>query len=327
MTPPDAASTPASAVPAPTAPAPKPGDPRHTLPPPSGSERAVYALLALLARLPLGVWRVLGAALGWLMYVLLDLARKRKRVADVNLQLCFPDLSAAQRRRIIRQHCVRLAQSLFDRIWLWHGSEALLQRRIRLAGDSTALRAHRPTILFAPHFLGMDAGGMLVVPLLSDRACVTIYSPQRNAVMDRWVRRGRSRFPNSLPLWKGGGIKPIIAALRQGGMLYLLPDMNFGAEESIFVNFFGHPAATIPSLSRFAKLGRAQVITAVTYMEPHGYTVHLSKPWHHFPTDDVHADTQRMNTHLEDWVRQRPAEYFWLHKRFKTRPPGEPPVY
>lgn len=302
-------------------------EPQHALPPPSGTERAVYALLALLARLPLGVWRALGAVLGWLIYALLDLSRKRKRVADVNLQLCFPELNAAQRRRIIRQHCVRLAQSLFDRIWLWHGSPALLQRRIRLVDDSTALLAPQPTILFAPHFLGMDAGGMLVVPLLSDRACVTIYSPQRNAAMDRWVRRGRSRFPNSLPLWKGGGIKPIIAALRQGGMLYLLPDMNFGAEESIFVNFFGHPAATIPSLSRFAKLGRAQVITAVTYMEPHGYTVHLSEPWSDFPTNDVHADTQRMNTHLEDWVRQRPAEYFWLHKRFKTRPPGEPPVY
>ena len=301
--------------------------PQRTLPPPSGLERAVYALLSLLARLPLGVWRTLGAILGWLMYLLLDLARKRKRVADINLQLCFPELDAAQRQRNIRQHCVRLAQSLYDRIWLWHGSEALLQRRIHWAGNRTALLTDTPTIMFAPHFLGMDAAGMLLVPLLRPRACVTIYSPQRNAAMDRWMRRGRSRFSNSRPMWKGDGIKPIISVLRKGGILYLLPDMNFGAEESIFVNFFGHPAATIPSLSRFARLGRAQVVTAVTYMEAHGYTVHVSDPWRDFPTDDVHADTQRMNTHLEDWVRQRPAEYFWLHKRFKTRPPGMPPVY
>ena len=119
----------------------------------------------------------------------------------------------------------------------------------------------------------------------------------------------------------------MITALRKGGVLYLLPDMNFGAELSIFVNFFGHPAATVPSLSRFARLGRAQVITAVTFMEPHGYTVHLSPLWEDFPTDDVQADTQRMNTHLEEWIRRRPEEYFWLHKRFKTRPPGMPPVY
>ena len=301
--------------------------PQRILPAPRGIERAVYALLKVLAHLPLGVWRGLGVILGWVVYLFLDRARSRKRIADVNLLLCFPEQDAAHRQRLIRQHCVRLAQSMLDRIWLWHGSEALVRRRVRLVGDSAAVLAPRPTVLFAPHFLGMDAAGMLLVPLLRPRACVTIYSPQRNAAMDRWMRRGRSRFSNSRPMWKGDGIKPIISVLRKGGILYLLPDMNFGAEESIFVNFFGHPAATIPSLSRFARLGRAQVVTAVTYMEAHGYTVHVSDPWRDFPTDDVHADTQRMNTHLEDWVRQRPAEYFWLHKRFKTRPPGMPPVY
>lgn len=140
--------------------------PQRTLPPPNRLERAIYALLRLLARLPLGVWRTLGAILGWLMYLLLDLARKRKRVADINLQLCFPELDAAQRQRIIRQHCVRLAQSLLDRIWLWHGSEALLQHRIHWAGDRAALLADTPTILFAPHFMGMDAAGMRLVPLV-----------------------------------------------------------------------------------------------------------------------------------------------------------------
>lgn len=215
--------------------------PQRTLPPPNRLERAIYALLRLLARLPLGVWRTLGAILGWLMYLLLDLARKRKRVADINLQLCFPELDAAQRQRIIRQHCVRLAQSLLDRIWLWHGSEALLQHRIHWAGDRAALLADTPTILFAPHFMGMDAAGMRLVPLVRPRACATIYSPQRNVAMDRWMRRGRSRFSNSQPIWKGGGIKPILSVLRKGGILYLLPDMNFGAEESIFVKFFRTP--------------------------------------------------------------------------------------
>ena len=301
--------------------------PQRVLPPPRGIERAVYALLRLLAHVPLGVWRALGVVLGGVVYLLLDLARKRRHIADVNLQMCFPDLDAGQRQRLIRKHCVRLAQSMLDRIWLWHGSEALLQKRIRLASDSVAILAHRPTVLFAPHFLGMDAGGMLLAPLQKERACVTIYTPLRNAPLDRWVRRGRSRFPNNLPVWRGDGIKPVIAALRKGGVLYLLPDMDFGPNQSIFVSYFGHLAATMPTLPRFARLGRAQVVTAVTYMEPHGYTVHLSPPWGDYPTDDVQADAQRMNTHLEDWIRQRPEEYFWLHKRFKTRPPGMPPVY
>ena len=103
--------------------------------------------------------------------------------------------------------------------------------------------------------------------------------------------------------------------------------MNFGPQESIFVTFFGQPAATVPSLSRFARLGRAQVVTTITFLDPHGYTLHVEGPWKDFPTADVEADTQRMNTYLEAWVRQRPHEYFWVHKRFKTRPEGMPGVY
>lgn len=299
------------------------------LPPFSPTERVVYALLRLLAHLPLVVWHALGYILGWLMYMLLNRARRRKRVADINLQLCFPHLSAAQRQRMIRLHCIRLAQSVLDRIWLWHGSENLLRRRVRLQGDEAMLQGDTPIILFAPHFIGMDAGGVFIaqLPPLRNKFCITIYSPLHNAPLDRWMRRGRCRFPNVLPVWKGDGIKPIVAALRKGGILYLLPDMNFGIEESIFVNFFNHPAATLPSLARLARLGRAQVITTVTYLEPHGYTVHLGTPWENYPTEDIYADTQRMNTHLESWVQQRPEEYFWLHKRFKSRPEGMPPVY
>ncbi|MDO5654124.1 MAG: lipid A biosynthesis acyltransferase [Brachymonas sp.] len=299
----------------------------RALPPLSATERVVYACLERLARLPLGFWRNLGVFFGWLAYGVLLIRRDRWRAADTNLRLCFPDQSAQWRRRILLQHCIRLAQSTLDRIWLWHGSEALLRERLHLQGDAGALLQRKPTILFAPHFVGMDAAAMLLIPLLHDRACISIYTPQRNQVFDRWIRRGRGRFPNGLPVWRADGIRPVIAALRKAGVLYLLPDMNFGPQESIFVKFFGHPAATVPSLSRFARLGRAQVMSAITFMGPHGYTVHLGEPWADFPTEDVYADTQRMNTHLEAWIRQRPEEYFWLHKRFKTQPEGMPPVY
>ena len=218
-------------------------------------------------------------------------------------------------------------QTFLDRIWIWHGSPALLRKRLRMVGDVDALRDGKSTILFAPHFVGLDAGGMALSGQLLERIFISIYTPQSNKTVDAWVRRGRTRFPNAQVVWRRDGVKPIIAKLRKQGLLYLLPDMNFGPQESIFVTFFGVPAATVPSLSRFARLGRAQVVSTITYLEPHGYTMHVEGPWQDFPTDDVVADTQRMNDHLEAWVARRPEEYYWVHKRFKTRPEGLPEVY
>lgn len=294
------------------------------LPPLSSRERIWYAVLALLACLPLGIWRGLGTGIGWLLYWAIP---RRRHVALVNLRLCFPEWTEAERKRVVQRHFIVFVQTFFDRIWLWHGTPDLLRKRLRMVGDVQALQGDVPTILFAPHFVGLDAGGMALSGQVSQRDFISIYTPQRNPVADIWIRRGRMRFPNAKVVWRRDGVKPIIAALRQKGMLYLLPDMNFGPQESIFVTFFGQPAATVPSLSRFARLGRAQVVTTITFLEPHGYTLHVEGPWQDFPTADFEADTQRMNTYLEGWVRQRPHEYFWVHKRFKTRPEGMPPVY
>ena len=115
--------------------------------------------------------------------------------------------------------------------------------------------------------------------------------------------------------------------MRNNAWLYLLPDMNFGPEESIFVPFFGEPAATVPSLSRFAKLGRARVLPVVTRMTSSGYEVEVLKAWNDFPTDDAQADTVLMNKRLETYIQEMPAQYFWVHKRFKTRPEGADPIY
>ena len=294
------------------------------LPPPGWRGRLAFALLALLACLPLWVWRGLGWAIGQLLHAMLG---ARRHIAEVNLRLCFPEWSEAERRRVVRRHFVVFTQAALDRIWLWHGSHAMLRRRLRMVGDLAQFEGETPTILFAPHFVGLDAGGMALSGQVTERAFISIYTPQRNVASDIWSRRGRTRFPNARVVWRRDGVKPIISALRKGGLLYLLPDMNFGPEESIFVRFFGQPAATVPSLSRFARLGRAKVVSTISFMEPHGYNLHVQGPWPDFPTEDVEADTQRMNDYLEGWVRQRPHEYFWVHKRFKTRPEGMPGVY
>jgi KDO2-lipid IV(A) lauroyltransferase len=155
----------------------------------------------------------------------------------------------------------------------------------------------------------------------------TIFTPQSNAAVDAWVAEGRQRFGDVRLFRREDGVKPIVTALRQHALLYLLPDMNFGANESIFVPFYGEPAATVPSLSRFAKLGRARVVPVITRMTPRGYEVVVHPAWTDFPTDDITADTATMNLRLQDFIETMPAQYFWVHKRFKTRPEGAPELY
>jgi KDO2-lipid IV(A) lauroyltransferase len=181
-------------------------------------------------------------------------------------------------------------------------------------------------VIFLPHFVGLDAA-WAGVALQMPRPSTTIYTDQSNKLVDRWILRGRRRFGNLRLFGRGEGVKPIVAALRQGQPLYLLPDMDFGPAESVFVPFYGIPTATVPSLSRFARLGRAKVLPLLPRITPTGYEVEVLPAWADFPSDDPVADTARMNAQLQDYINTMPAQYYWVYKRFKTRPEGEPSLY
>ena len=285
--------------------------------------RGGIVFMQLLAALPLRWVRALGWALGGLLYLL---AAPRRRVVQANLQLCFPQLSAAQRQAMARQTFVFFAQAWLDRSWLWHGHPDKLRQRLHLGGALAELDGSQPTVLFAPHFVGLDAGWAALTQQLP-RTFTTIYTDQANKLMDRWILRGRSRFANARLFGRAEGVQPILSALRAGQPLYLLPDMNFGPEESVFVPFYGVDAATVPSLSRFARLGRAKVVPVVTRLTPTGYEVEVMPAWSDVPSADVVADTALMNKRLQDYINTMPAQYYWVHKRFKTRPAGEPSIY
>ncbi|WOP16220.1 lipid A biosynthesis acyltransferase [Ottowia sp. SB7-C50] len=280
-------------------------------------------LMRALAHLPLPVLRALGGGLGRLLFVL---ARRRRHVALTNLRLCFPEWSERQRIDVARRSFVLFTQSFIDRAWVWHAPDAVVRARIRLVGAVDELRKPEAAVLFAPHFYGMDAGGAAIMQQ-AVRIGGSIYSPQSGAATDAWVRAGRERFGDVVLINRRDGIKPVIKSLREGRYLYLLPDMDLGPEESIFVPFFGVPAATVPSLPRLARLGRARVVPTVTRMTRGGYEVQVEPAWAGYPGDDVEADTALMNQRLEAWIRTMPEQYYWVHKRFKTRPPGQPPVY
>jgi KDO2-lipid IV(A) lauroyltransferase len=285
--------------------------------------RCSIVVMQLLGRLPLAWIRALGWLLGCLLYLLVV---PRRRVAQINLRLCFPDKSSAEIRALVFHTFVHFAQAWLDRGWLWHGSPEVNRRRLILTGDLAALQGDAPLVIFAPHFVGLDAGWTALTQQLP-RHFTTIYTDQANKVLDAWILAGRQRFGAARLFGRIEGVKAIVTALRRGDPLYLLPDMNFGPEDSVFVPFYGVSAATVPSLSRFAKLGRAKVVPVLTRLTRSGYEVQVLPAWSDFPSDDAVADTALMNRRLQSYIDCMPDQYFWVHKRFKDRPPGVPPVY
>jgi KDO2-lipid IV(A) lauroyltransferase len=285
--------------------------------------RLGIAMMHLLGRLPLAWVRALGCGLGWMLYVL---AIPRRRVAQTNLRLCFPDRSATQIRALALGTFVHFAQAWLDRGWLWHGAPEVVRRRLTLTGAVAELQGQQPVVIFAPHFVGLDAGWTALTQQLPRRFS-TIYTDQANKILDAWILAGRQRFGQARLFGRVDGVKAIAMALRAGDPLYLLPDMNFGPEDSVFVPFYGVSAATVPSLSRFAKLGRAKVVPVVTRMTRQGYEVQIMPCWPGFPSDDAVADTALMNLRLQSYIDAMPDQYFWVHKRFKDRPAGAPAVY
>lgn len=285
--------------------------------------RFLLLLVQWTGRLPLAWVRFLGAGLGWALYLLIA---SRRRVVQTNLRLCFPQWSQAQVRRCARQTFVYFAQAWLDRGWLWYAPAEVALKRLKLVGAVQELEGDAPTLIFVPHFVGMDAGWAAITQQCR-RKFTTIYAAQTNKVVDAWILKGRKRFGSGRPFDRNTGFKPVLAALRAGEPLCLLPDMNYEPKESVFVPFYGVAAATVPSLSRVARMGRAKVIAMVARITPQGYEVEITPAWPDFPTSDLVADTALMNVRLQSYIDRSPAQYYWVHKRFKDRPNGEPAPY
>jgi KDO2-lipid IV(A) lauroyltransferase len=286
--------------------------------------RLLLGLMWLLHWLPLSVLGRIGEAVGALLFVVV---RSRRRIALTNLRLCLPHLPDAERQSMARQHFQAYARSILERGVLWWASETRLRRLIKVEPGLPldAIKAG-PTVLLCPHFVCLDVAGVAVA--LELEAC-SIYTSQRNAVFDAALRKGRSRFRPVKLFAREQGVKPIIRALRDRLPFFMLPDMDFGEKDAEFVPFFGTPAATLTAPARIAAATGAKVIPVVATFLPgyRGWKVRFYPAWENFPGGDVVAATRRMNAFIEERVLEAPTEYFWAHKRFKTRPPGAPSVY
>ena len=289
--------------------------------------RSVLGLLWLLQALPLGVQAALGQGLGALLY---RLAGSRRRVALRNVALCLPELDEPARQVLVRQHFGWLARSLLERGLLWYAPTRRLRRLIQVEGDvGLAERSDKPVMWLVPHFVALDVAGA-AAQLFQGRRAASIYQAQSHAVCDQAMRRGRLRFGQAEVFARSERALPLVRAIRRGAVFFNLPDMDFGARDAAFVPFFGVPAATLLAPARMARsLGMlVQPVVAEILPGGQGYRVRFLPAWDDFPgdCDDLAAST-RMNAWIEAQIRLNPAQYLWVHKRFKTRPEGEPGLY
>ena len=270
-----------------------------------------------------------GRLLGWLAPHVL---RSRRDIVRTNLALCFPDLPATRRDALARRHFRLLAQSVVDRGLCWFGPRQSILDTVRISGLDhldALLRARRPIILLAPHFIGLDAAATRLTLFLKESA--TLYTPQSDVDVDHLVREGRGRFNLVHLISRQEGIRGLIRHLRHGIPVYYLPDMDFGRKGAVFVPFFGVPAATLPTTAQIAQAWGAAVVPIVSRLDLASgtYQVDVLAPIEAFPGGDgPEAATTRLNQLIESWVRPDPAQYYWVHRRFKTRPVlGEPKYY
>ena len=283
-------------------------------------------VLWLLHFLPLPALTVFGRGLGLLLQAL---GQQRRRIVTTNLKICFPELDETGINTLVSAHFQALGRSMLERSIFWWSSRERLQRLIQIEGEDkihALLEARRPVILLAPHFVGLDAGGVAITMRFD---IVSIYASQTNPTFNRLLLRGRSRFGNQQLLSRQDGVRATVKAMKSGRPLYYLPDLNARRRDAVFVPFFGTSASTTTGLSRLSRAAGAIVVPCVTRMLPGGagYRVEIGDPWENYPTTNAEADTARMNLWLESIVRTMPEQYYWVHRRFKTRPLGEPKIY
>ena len=280
----------------------------------------------LLHWLPLSLQAALGRGLGALLFAV---AGSRRRIGLRNLELCLPQLGEAERVALLRDNFGWLGRSILERGLLWFASRERLRKFIHVEGDvGLAERSERPVMWLVPHFMALDVAGIATL-LFQKRHAASMYQQQSDPVMDAAIRRGRLRFGNAEIFPRSDSARPLLRAIRRGDAFFNLPDMDFGERDAAFVPFFGVPAATLLAPSRMARAMNMVVQPVVAELLPggQGYRVRFLEPWSDFPTDDALADTARLNRWIEDEIRRNPAQYLWVHKRFKTRPAGEPSLY
>ncbi|MGN6804921.1 MAG: lipid A biosynthesis lauroyl acyltransferase [Trinickia sp.] len=282
-------------------------------------------LLKFLAILPYGLVARFGDGLGWLLY---QVPSRRRRIVHTNLSLCFPQWSDEKRAQIAQQHFRHAIRSYVERSVQWFGSQSKLEKLVQVdsAVDLTDPDLP-PTLFLGLHFVGIEAGSIFLNHALG-RRCGSLYQPMSNPELEAVAKAARGRFGADMAS-RADSARVVLRWLRDRKPVMLGADMDYGLRNSTFVPFFGVPACTLTAVGRFAKVGHAQVVPFIGEVLPNykGYRLKVFEPWQDYPSGDDDIDARRMNAFLEQQIPRMPEQYYWVHKRFKTRPPGMPSVY
>ncbi len=274
--------------------------------------------------LPFRIIVAIGNVIGLLLY---HLAVERRRVGTINLKLCFPDMSDEARKELLRNHFKMFGRGLIERSILWWSSAERISSLIRVEGvEHFEALKDKPAILLTPHFVGMDVGGQWIAQKI-DTVCM--YANQKSVYLTELLLKKRARFRNQHLYSRQQGLRPILKGMRAGMPFIYPPDQDQGVKDGAFIPFFGVPAATMTSVPRIAQMTDAKILPSITHLLPGGagYVLTFYPPWDNYPSGDDIADARRMNEFIEQRVLEMPEQYFWLHKRFKTRPEGEERFY
>lgn len=288
----------------------------------SFSNQAGVALLRLLALLPYRLLVSIGYGLG---YIAAHLPGDRNRVVKTNLHLCFPKLNTAEIDSLSKQHWRLLGRSLVEKSIIWCGSSKQLGKMIEVK-SAVDLTSKKPRILVNMHFTGIE--GSIILSALSKEKhwprTSGFFQKMKNPFFNKQIIDWRNRFGgNSID--RQGNAKAIIREIRNGDFIIIAPDIDLGIKDSEFVPFFGIETNTITTISRLAKITGADVCLMTTTLkaDESGYLCEIREPLDNFPGSDPKSDTARLNRYFEEQIRLRPAEYYWVHKRFKNRPINE----
>jgi len=284
-----------------------------------------FGAMRVLSALPLSVIWLLGSALGECFYYLHG---PRRRIVNRNLESCLPELGRRERVRLAKQNFRATAQAMLDTGIAWWASRSRLRRLVHCIGREhydQALATGRPVILLAPHFIALDMGGLYLTT--EGRSMISMYKRPKNRLLHVFIAQRRERFGAAKLVESRAGMKQVVRALKRGEVFYYLPDQNPGRKNTVFVPFFGIPAATLTALGRLARITDALVVPCISRQRGGGYEVIFKPALEDFPTGDDITDAVRMNEAIEQAVRENPDQYFWMHKRFRTRPIGEPGFY